>query len=154
MEGSHFLPFPFSFMHTDISNSKGIAKLALRVSFGLSILFVGITHYMTMDAFVPMVTDGLGALQFLGTLWAYVLPGLMIVSGVLFTIGMYDEIAAWAGGLALGSIPAGMLLKPILSGVALGDMMPVAVNTFVWVLIYYFVAKSSCCGNCGPNGKK
>ena len=141
-------------MHTDISSSKGVAKLLLRVSFGLSILFVGITHYMTMSAFVPMVTDGLGAISFLGTLWAYVLPGLMILGGALFVIGMYTEIATWAAGLALGSIPAGMLIKPVLSGVALGDMMPVAVNTFVWLLVFYFVAKSCSCCDCGSDNCK
>lgn len=144
-------------MHTDISSSKGIAHLALRVSFGLSLLLVGITHYMTLDAFKLMVTDGLGALSFLGMMWAYVLPGLMIIGGALYTIGMYREIAAWAAGLALGSIPVGMLLKPVLSGVALGDMMPVAVNTFVWVLVYYFVAKSCGCGDncdCDTKSKK
>jgi len=142
-------------MHCDVSSPKGVAALALRLSFGISLVLVGINHYMTMSGFSLMVTDGLGPIAFLGTLWAYVLPALMIVGGALFAIGMYLDIAAWAAGLALGSIPVGMLLKPVLTGVSLGDMMPVAVNTFVWILIYYFVVKSSsCCGNCDTKSGK
>ncbi len=141
-------------MHFDISSPKGVAALALRLSFGLSLVLVGINHYMTMGGFSLMVTDGLGPLTFLGTLWAYVLPALMILGGALLAIGMYTEIGAWAAGLALGSIPVGMLLKPVLTGVALGDMMPVAVNTFVWILIYYFVVKSlACCDGKNCNCK-
>lgn len=100
---------------------------------------------------MAMASDGLGPLEFIGTIWSYILPALMIVGGALFAIGMYYEVAAWAAGVALGSIPVGMLLKPVLSGVALPDMMPAAINAFVWLLVYCFVVKScSCCGsNCG-----
>lgn len=129
---------------------KCAAKLALRLSFGLSLLLVGIAHYMTFEMFSMMTSDGLGPLEILGTIWAFVLPALMIVGGALFAVGMYYEIASWAAGLALGSIPVGMLLKPVLSGVALPDMMPAAINAFIWLLVYFFVVKSSsCCGSCG-----
>jgi uncharacterized membrane protein len=134
------------------SSSKGISSLILRTSFGLSLLFVGLTHYMTLDAFAGMVTEGLGPL---GTVWTYVLSALMIVGGALFTIGMYSEIAAWTAGIALGSIPVGMLVKPVLTGVPLGDMMGPAMTALVWLLVYMWVVKcSSCCGgSCDSSGK-
>lgn len=137
-----------------MKNPKTAAKLCLRVGFGLSLLLVGITHYMTLEMFMAMTSDGLGALEFLGTIWAYVLPALMIIGGALFTVGMYYEIASWASGVALASIPVGMLLKPVLSGVGLPDMMPAAVNAFVWILVYFMVVKTStCCGSCKPDGQ-
>ncbi len=138
-----------------LKSPKCSAKLLLRVSFGVSLLLVGITHYMTLTMFVGMVSDGLGPLSMLGTVWAYVLPALMIVGGALFAVGMYYEIATWTAGLALCSIPVGMLLKPVLSGVGLPDVMPAAVNAWLWIIIFFFVVKSvSCCGSCStPEGK-
>ena len=136
-------------MCCDFKNPKDAMKLIVRVSFGLSLLLVGISHYMTFDMFTGMVTDGLGALTILGTLWAYVLPALMIVGGALFAIGMFTEVAAWSAGIALGSIPVGMLLKPVLGAVPLPDMMPAAINALVWLLVYIFVVKFSCCCGCG-----
>ena len=130
-----------------MNDPKCSAKLALRVSFGGSLLLVGIAHYMTLEMFSGMVADGLGPLTFLGTIWAYVLPALQIVGGALFVVGMYYGVAAWTAGLALGSIPVGMLLKPVLSGVALPDMMPAAINAFIWLLVYVMVVK--CCTCCG-----
>jgi len=97
--------------------------------------------------FSGMVSDGLGALTILGTIWAYVLPALMIVGGALFAVGMYYDVASWVTGLALGSIPVGMLLKPVLSGVALPDVMPMAINAFIWIIVYVMVVKlCTCCG--------
>ena len=134
-----------------MKDPKCSAKLALRLSFGLSLLFVGIAHYMTLEAFSAMVSDGLGPLEFLGTIWAYVLPALQIVGGALFAVGMYYEVASFTAGLALGSIPVGMLLKSMLSGVSLGDVMPMANNTFIWLLVYLMVVKCcTCCGSCEP----
>ena len=129
------------------SDPKCAAKLVLRLSFGLSLLLVGIAHYMTMEMFMGMTADGLGPLAFLGTIWAYVLPALMIVGGALTAVGMYSGIASWCAGVALGSIPVGMLLKPVLSGVALPDVMPAAINAFIWIIMYVLVVKmTSCCG--------
>jgi hypothetical protein len=129
--------------------------MCLRVSFGLSLLFVGIAHYMTMGSFVGMVSGGLGALSMLGTLWAYILPGLMIVGGGLLAINMHREIATWAAGLALASIPAGMLLKPLLGPAALPEVMPMAINAFIWLIIYMLVIKcsSGCCSSGGGGGQ-
>lgn len=130
-------------------------KMVLTVSFGLSLLLVGVAHYMTIADFAVMVSGGLGALTMLGTLWAYILPALMIVGGALYVVGMYKHIAAWASGIALGSIPVGMLLKSVLGGVALGEVMPFAINAFVWLIVYVFVVKmTSCCGgSCSSQGK-
>lgn len=116
--------------------------MALRLSFGLSLLLVGVSHYMTLDMFVSMTADGLGPLAFLGQIWAYVLPALMIVGGALLAIGMFEGLGAWAAGIALGSIPVGVLLKPVLGGVSLGDVMPLAVNAFLWLLVYAIVVGS------------
>jgi hypothetical protein len=126
-------------------SAKGIAALCLRVSFGLSLLFVGIAHYMNLSMFTGMVRDGLGALSVFGTLWAYVLPALMIVGGALFVVNRYREIGTWAAGVALGSIPAGMLLKSVVSGASLADTMPAAINAFVWLIVFGLVVKMSCC---------
>ena len=134
-------------MSCDYKNPKAAMKLIVRVSFGLSLLLVGISHYMTFDMFLAMTTDGLGALTILGTVWAYVYPALLIVGGALFAIGMFTEVAAWTAGVALGSVPVGMLLKPVLGAVPLPDMMPAAINAFIWMLVYIFVVKFSCC--CG-----
>lgn len=120
--------------------------MTLRISFGVSLLLVGLTHYMTMTPFKAMVMEGLGPLEPLGALWALLLPGLMIIGGALMAVGMYMEVAAWASGLALGSIPVGMLLKPVVGGVALPDVMPAAINAFLWLIVFVLVVKcSSCC---------
>lgn len=123
-------------------------KKTVIVSFGLSLLLVGVAHYMTLSDFMGMVSGGLGALTILGTIWAYVLPALMIVGGALFVVGMRADIAAWCTGVALGSIPVGMLLKSVLGGVALGEMMPFAINAFIWMIMYIFVVKFCCCCGC------
>lgn len=141
-------------MHCDLNSPKSAMKVCLRLSFGLSLLCVGIVHYMTLDMFMGMTSEGLGPLTFLGTIWAYIMPALMILGGALFTISMYDNIAAWASGIALASIPVGMLLKSVLGGVPLPDMMAAAINAFIWLLVYVMVVKMCCCcGSCGPEKK-
>lgn len=137
--------FPsFTCMSCNLS-SKCAAGFVLRVSFGLSLLFVGVAHYMGQAGFSAMVIGGLGPLEPVGAIWAYLLPALQIVGGGLFVIGKYDHIAAWAAGLALGSIPAGMLMKSVLTGVALPDVMGAANNAFIWLLVYAVVVKFGCC---------
>ncbi|MCB9808412.1 hypothetical protein H6770_04120 [Candidatus Peribacteria bacterium] len=135
-----------------MKNPKTAMKMVTIVSFGLSLLLVGVAHYMTIGDFVMMVSDSLGPLSMLGTIWAYILPGLMIVGGALFVVGMYKHIAAWCSGIALGSIPVGMLLKPVLGNAGLGEVMPFAINAFVWLLVYVFVVKMCCC--CGGSCEK
>jgi hypothetical protein len=124
------------------------------VSFGLSLLFVGIAHYLTISAFRGMVSDGLGAIALLGSLWAYILPALMIVGGALLVANKRRDLEAWATSVALGSIPAGMLLKSVIGGISLADTMPAAINAFVWILVYGLVVRMSCCGSgsCNKTG--
>lgn len=136
-----------------MKNPKTAMKLVLRVSFGLSLLLVGVAHYLDFTNFSGMVSNQLGPVAMLGTLWSYVLPALMIVGGALFVVGMYTHVAAWTAGVALGSIPVGMLLKPLIGGAELGNMMPYAINAFIWLLVYVLVVKfSCCCGSCGSCG--
>ena len=104
-----------------------------------------------MEISLSLTPDSLGALSVLGTLWAFVLPGLMIVGGALFALGMYHQVAAWCAGLALASIPAGMLIKPLLSAVALPDVMPAAINAFIWLIVFMLVVK--CCCDDGGGGE-
>lgn len=133
----------------------GIIALVSRVSIGFSLLCVGLVHYMTFTSFLGMVTEDLGywPVTALGTVWAYVLPALMIVGGALLVLGMFEDIAVWAASLAIGSIPAGMLLKSVLSGVPLSTTMPPAINALFWLVALILVVKlQSCCctgENCG-----
>ncbi len=136
----------------DVSTPKGIAALATRLSFGLSILFLGVSHYMTLEGFISMTSAGLGPLTPLGVLWAYIFPGLMIIGGALYVMGMYGEIAAWAAGIALGSIPAGMFIKAVVGGVSTADLMPPAINALIFLLVFHHVARwCSSCTQCGSS---
>ncbi|MBM3227712.1 hypothetical protein FJZ27_02500 [Candidatus Peribacteria bacterium] len=126
---------------------KLIRATVFRVSFGLSLLFVGVAHYMSFGAFKAMVSDGLGPITLLGALWAIILPALMIVGGGLLVADKRRDIESWATSLALGSIPAGMLLKSLIGGLSLADSMPAAINAFVWILVYGLVLRLSCSAN-------
>jgi uncharacterized membrane protein YphA (DoxX/SURF4 family) len=137
------------------TSPKCIGKLILRVSFGGSLALVGLVHYMTlhgtgdMPGFVDMVSMDLGPLTPLGTAWAYILPGLQIVGGVLIVLKYRPDIATWAAGIALASIAIGMLLKPVLTGADLGMSMGAVNNTMLWLLVYIMVVKCClCCGKC------
>ena len=148
-------PFPtFSMMNgmawqQCCSTPKGVAKCLIRVSFGLSLLFVGLSHYMNFGGFSGMVSGGLGPLGFLGQLWAYLLPALMILGGLSFITKMYTLWGTWAAGLALASIPAGLLLKSVVGGVGLDQTMPFALNAVLWILWFWLALKDSGCCNCG-----
>ena len=134
-----------------VKTPTGAMALCTRVSFGVSLLLVGLIHYMAFEGFKGMASDGMGVLEPLGTLWAYILPALMIVGGALLALGMFMEIAAWLIGVALGSIPLGMLLKPLLSAMDtnLTSAMPMVVNAFIWILVAFFVIQTiDCCGSC------
>lgn len=146
--------------HCCVVTPKQISRKVIRVSFGLSILFVGIAHYRTINDFAAFVGEGLGPLTVLGKGFGYVLPALMIAGGALFVIGKYPKLATWLTGIALGVLPAGILLKSAISStVTLGDTMPGAVNAFTWIIIFMLVCKgkwscsdNDCCsskGGCG-----
>lgn len=129
---------------------KWAASTILRIAFGLSLAFVGLAHLLQYQAFSLMVSDGLGPVGMLGTVWSYVLPVLMVVGGGLMVSGRFSVIASWCCGVALGSIPVGMLLKPLMSGIGLEEAMPAATQAFIWLLVYVMVIKMSCCsgGTC------
>ncbi len=127
---------------------KKVASMLLRITLGLCVLFMGIIHLKTPVQFSGYVGDGLGFLTPLGMLWGYIYIALMIVGGALLTLGMMPTIAAWTAGLALASIPAGMLLKSLMTGAPLDQSMAAAINGFVWLIVFMFVMKNWC-GCCG-----
>ncbi len=140
------------------TSPKGVAALAMRLGFGLSILLIGVHHYMNLSDFIPSVSMGLGPLVPAGIIWAYILPALLIIGGALISIGLFVEVGAWTAGVALGSIAPGLLLKTLLSDgqIGLEMVMPMVINTLIWLLVFFFVVKSmSCCGGkCGTEMKK
>ena len=69
--------------------------MVLRWSFSLSLVFVGLAHYMQFESFKAMVSGGLGPIGVLGLLWAYVLPALMIIGGVSLSESMPAAINAF-----------------------------------------------------------
>ena len=134
-----------------------IVGTVARISFGASLVFVGLVHYETFESFAGMVSEDLAALTFLGTLWAYILPALMIIGGALLVLNMFTEIALWASSIALGSIPAGMLLKSVISGLPLAETMQPAINALIWLMVLIMITKvSGCCceGGCSTPTKK
>jgi len=132
-----------------------IVGAVARVSLGLSLLFVGLVHYMSFESFTGMVSEDLGALTMLGVLWAYVLPALMIIGGALLVLAMFMDIALWASSIAIGSISAGMLLKSVLSGLPLSQTMQPAINALIWLIALMICTKlSHCCCEEGVCVKK
>ncbi len=122
--------------HSSISNPVVVAKHVIRIGFGVSLALVGIAHYMDAATFAEAVGRGLGVLEQAGMVWGYVLPGLMIVGGVLIALGFFPAVGSLVAGVALVSIPAGLMLKSVLSGISLNDTMPPAMNAIVWLLYY------------------
>ncbi len=99
---------------------------------------VGVSAYRDFSPFVANVTDGLGWMSGIATVWAYLLPGLLILGGGTLALGRYSVAAAYTGGIALGSIPVGLLLKNVMTGVPLPDMMAAAYPIVVLMLAFYF----------------
>ncbi len=108
----------------------------LRVSVGGSLLLMGISEYRDFAPFVANVTDGLGWLATVGMIWAYLLPALMIFGGGLLAVGRYSCIAAWTGGLALGSIPLGLMLKTLMTGSPLPTIIDAATPALLWIVVF------------------
>lgn len=129
-------------------DSKGIAKLFVRIGFGLALAFAGLAHYQD-PTYAESVGRGLGVLEPLGMVWGYVLPGLMIIGGLLLAFGIYMHIAAYLSSIALASIPAGLMLKSAISGISLNDTMPPAMNALVWILVLMVAVKGGCGTGCG-----
>lgn len=113
------------------------SSLVLRVSIGLTMMLIGISAYRDFAPFVANVTDGLGMLSAFGTVWSYLLPALLIFGGAMLAIGRYSYVAALTGGIGLGSVPVGLMLKNVMSGAPLPDMMAAAYPTIVWLIAFY-----------------
>lgn len=113
------------------------SNLVLRITMGLTMVLIGISAYRDFAPFVANVTDGLSVLSAFGTVWSYLLPALLIFGGGMLAIGRYSYIAALSGGVALGSVPIGLMLKNIMSGAPLPDMMGAAYPTIVWLIAFY-----------------
>ena len=113
------------------------SSLVLRVSLGLTMVFIGISAYRDFAPFAANVTDGLGFFSAFGTLWSYFLPAFLIFGGGFLAIGRYQYIAALTGGVGLGTVPVGLMLKNIMSGTPLPDMMTAAYPTIVWMIAFY-----------------
>ena len=115
-----------------------IAANLLRISFGLSLLFVGLSHFTDLESFSLVVGDGLELFGWLTTIYAYLHPCLLIFGGALFVVNRFPALAAWAAGIPLCMIPAGMLFKTVF-GLDLADMMAAAINAWIWLAIYMIV---------------
>lgn len=115
------------------------AAAIARVSFGLALVCVGLIHYLQFAAFSEVVRDGLGPLEIVGTLWSVLLPAVYIIGGGLFALNLGTDLAAWLIGVGLGSIAPGMLLKSVLTGVDVTDMMAAANNAFIWLGIFLLI---------------
>ncbi len=135
-----------------------VAAVVVRVGFGVALALVGIAHYIDAATFAEAVGRGLGSLETIGMMWGYLLPGLMIVGGVLIALGFLPPVGALIAGCALVSIPVGLMLKSVLSGMSLNDTMPPTMNAIVWILFYIAAVRglpSACCGSsCGATPVK
>ncbi|PIP65619.1 hypothetical protein COU77_02355 [Candidatus Peregrinibacteria bacterium CG10_big_fil_rev_8_21_14_0_10_49_16] len=130
------------------SDPKCVAAWVLRITFGLSALFIGLSHYMTIGSFSAFTASGLGPLSPLGTLWAYIYPGLLVIGGALFVLRMYVNVAVWAIGVAFGSVIVGMLLKPLLGGIPLSEVMPATINMYIYFFVFLAASTCWCCKEC------
>lgn len=121
-----------------------VACLLIRVSFGLSLMFIAIAHIIDHASFTLSVGDGFEGFVFLSFpafLWSYAHPALLLFGGSLLVINKFPVLAAWSAGLPLAMIPAGMLSKAIFA-LDLNDLMPSAINTWIWILVYVYVVKN------------
>lgn len=109
---------------------------ALRIAVGVSVALIGLVHYQTLSGFTTMVSDGLGDLSPLGSIWAYILPALQIIGGLWFAFDKKSSIPTLLLGVAFGSIAIGMLAKVVLGNANLGGeagMMSAAQNALLWL---------------------
>lgn len=113
------------------------SNLVLRVPLGISMVMIGASAYRDFAPFVANVTDGLGWASSFGYVWAFILPALLLFGGGMLAIGRYSYVAALTGGVALGSVPMGLILKNIVTGVPLPDMMSASYPTIVWMMAFY-----------------
>lgn len=139
-----------------MAHPMAVAKSITRVGFGIALALVGVAHYMDAGNFAFGVGSGLEFsisgveidwLARAAWLWGWLMPGLMIVGGVFVAFGFMPQVGALLAGLALLSIPAGLMLKSVF-GLSLDATMPPAQNAIVWILFYLAAVKGlgMCCG--------
>lgn len=135
------------------TSSKCVSKGLLRIAFGATIALYGLSHYLDFTGFSGLTTMGYtGVLFSLAGIWAYVLPALMIVGGVLLVVPYRKDVAAWCIGVALASIAIGMTLKTVLGTLSLADVGEMVNNALLWLLIFVFAVKGGCCGSHAKDG--
>jgi hypothetical protein len=100
-------------------------------------VLIGISAYRDFAPFVANVTDGLGFLSAFGTVWAYLLPALLIFGGIFLAVGRYGYISVLTAGVALASVPIGIMLKNTITGLPLPDMMAASYPSMVWIIAFY-----------------
>lgn len=115
----------------------------LRASLGGTLVLIGISAYRNFSAFVANVSDGLGPIMILVVPWSFILPGLLIVGGSLLILGRYQWVAAWMCGLSVGTIPVGLILKTVLTGLPLPDMMAAGYPSIIWIVGLYLAFSPS-----------
>lgn len=120
----------------DWKSAPAIISSILRISVGGSVLLMGISGYRDFAPFVANVTDGLGWMTVVGTVWAYLLPAFMIFGGGLLAVGRYPSIAAWTGGIALGSVPLGLMLKTLMTGSPMPTIIDAATPALLWIIVF------------------
>ncbi len=118
-------------------STSAVSNLVLRIAVGLPMILIGMAEYRDFAPFVANVTDGLGALELLGTIYGHFLPALFIFGGGMLMVGRYQYITAWVGGAALGVIPAGLLLKTLMTGIPLPDMIAACFPPLIWLVAFY-----------------
>ncbi|MEQ1849399.1 MAG: hypothetical protein ABL890_02300 [Candidatus Peribacteraceae bacterium] len=104
---------------------------------GITMVLIGISAYRDFAPFVANVTDGLGFVSAFATVWAYLLPALLIFGGIFLSIGRYGYISVLTAGTALASVPIGLMLKNTITGLPLPDMMAAAYPSMVWIIAFY-----------------
>lgn len=120
-----------------------VLNLTLRVSIGLTLIIFGIAFYRDFAPFHANVTDGLGAIKILGTMWSYLLPALFIFAGGLLIVGRYAFVTAWIAGIGLGSVPVGMAMKVLMTNYIPQEALNFIYPIFLWLLIVHLAVKES-----------
>ncbi len=136
-----------------------------RIGFGFLLASIGVSHLKNLSEFVELSKGVAGGVPVLATVvgaLAYIVPGLMIVGGVLFAVrklccvakacvlASLGGILGWAGlGILLGDAKAAM------------QFMPSVLNASVMLLTFCAIKRMSCCeqsactsGSCGTSSCK
>jgi len=121
----------------NLKSAPFISNAVLRIALGVTMVMIGISAYRDLAPFLANVTDGLmGWTSRIAYLWGFILPALLIFGGGLLAIGRYQFLAAWTGGLAIGSVPIGIVLKTIMTGLPLPDAMAAIYPSIVWIIAF------------------